>query len=1034
MEPLSFIMKIHPRLIVRTPLCITNTSFGEEEILALLGETWFREAIYIASPALFDACQELMAGKIIAAEKRKKIIQSLAKYYARMSSRCTPFGLFASCSQAGWGERTAIVVSHRPKRRTRLDMFYLCRLVQELQQNSNIRNRLRFYPNTSIYFLGNEIRYIETLYIDDRRTYRISAVDNSEYAGEILRLAGKGATICQLAEHLLKYEVEPGEAVEFIESMIESQLLTTEWEPALTGKEYMCQVMETLELINRSQPDPEITYIAGLLRNIEQQLQLLDENNINEPAQYTMIADLIKMLGVPFEEEKIFQVDAVQGIKEESTVDNHVQQSLQDVLYLFEKIILYYPNPLLEQFRKRFKERYEDREVQLAEVLDTETGIGFSDPSNMRQDSPLLDGLVLQAGAGKELNAFNTWDNYWMKYLVKVQKESKYTITLGEKEIEALKTTKAEWPPSISVAFRLTNHGKVFIEHIGGSSAINLAGRFTYASEAIDATINEITQQEALQNEDVIFAEILHMPESRTGNVLQHRACRNYEIPYLAKSSVAKDFRIDIADLWVSVVNDRIILRSKRLNKEVIPRLSNAHNFSMSALPVYHFLCQLQTQHVRQGASFRFGAAENYFRFLPRVEYKNCIVHPATWLLDKKDIERLTEVAENDQAGAFSIFNVGWNLPRYFVLSDGDNELLVDSSNPLLLQSFIRLIKNRQSVRLTEYLGGESKGIADEQGRKYNAQFVALLVKDEPTYQAIAPRATGNLPLRFYPGSEWLYLKFYCGFKTADRIIAETIAPMAAKWQKQGLIRKWFFIRYYDPRFHLRIRFLLEKPSDTGILLEEMQQAASHFNSADFIPKIQTDTYEREALRYGYDTMELSESIFHYDSMAVAELLTSENMEDNRWLWASRIIHELVEDFGFTNEQKLQYLQQCRDKYAREFTEGPSAKKQLDKKYRSISSRLYEFLKSSDNSPADCILQKRRSQLKPVISLVLQYRQAGRLTPPIQDFLASHIHMMLNRLFIADARLQEWILYDFMSRYYQSIIARSKQVRTAAID
>lgn len=1027
-------MKIHAKLIVRTPLCTTNTSFGEEEIVALLGETWFREAIYIASPALFDACQELITGKIIVPEKRKKIIQSLAKYYARMSSRCTPFGLFASCSQAGWGESTNIVVNHRPKRRTRLDMFYLCRLVQELQQKKNIRNRLRFYPNTSIYFLGNEIRYIETIYIDDRRTYRISAVDNSEYTGEMLKLAGKGATICQLAEYLLKYEVEPVEAVEFIESMIESQVLTAEWEPAITGKEYMYQVMETLEHINRTVPDPEIRYIVGLLRNIEQQLQLLDENNINEPSQYRMIADLIKMLGVPFEEEKIFQVDAVQGIQEESTVDSNVQQSLQDVLYLFESIIPYAPNSLLEQFRKRFKERYEDREVQLAEVLDTETGIGFSDPSNMRQDSPLLEGLMLQAGAGKESGSFTTWDNYWMKYLAKMQKENKYTITLGEKEIEALKTGKAEWPPSISLAFRLANHGKVFIENMGGSSAVNLAGRFTYANGEIDDVINDITQQEEQNNKDVILAEILHMPESRTGNVLQHRACRNYEIPYLAKSSVDTNFRIDISDLWVSVVNDRIVLRSKRLNKEIIPRLSNAHNFSMTALPVYHFLCQLQTQNVRQGASFSFGAAENYFRFLPRVEYKKCIVHPATWLLDKKDIERLTEVAENDQASAFSIFNVGWNLPRYFVLADGDNELLVDSNNSLLLQSFIRLIKNRQSVRLTEYLGGESKGIADEHGRKYNAQFVALLVKDKSTYHAVVPRATGNLHLRFYPGSEWLYLKFYCGFKTADRIIAETIAPLAAKWQKQGLIRKWFFIRYYDPRFHLRVRFLLEKPSDTGILLEEMQQAAAQFNSADFIHKIQTDTYEREALRYGYDTMELSESIFHYDSMAVAELLTSENIEDNRWLWASRIIHELIEDFEFTNEQKLQYMQQCRDKYAREFTEGSSTKKQLDKKYRSLSSRLYEFLQFRDNSPVDSILQKRRSQLKPVINLVLQYHQAGRLTPPVEDFMASHIHMMLNRLFIADARLQEWILYDFMSRYYQSVIARSKQGRPVAID
>jgi lantibiotic biosynthesis protein len=1031
MEPLSFVMKIHSNLIVRTPLRAIDTSFGEDEIVALLHETWFREAIYIASPSLYNACEELAAGKMMSTDKRKKIIQSLAKYYIRMTGRCTPFGLFAACSYASWGDSTSIRVRNRPVRRTRLDMYFLCRLVKELEQNKNVQNSLQYFPNSSVYYLGDEIRYIETIYANDRRTYRISAVDKNDYTADILGQAATGATISQLCDHLLQYEVGMEEANEFVGMLIASGLLVPEWEPAITGKEYMFQVIETLERI----PDPAVRYITDLLKNIEAQLQELDKNNINEPAQYRAITELIKLLGVPFEEEKIFQVDAVQGIDEESTVDSSLQESLYDALYLFENIIPDAGSTQLEQFKKRFRERYEDREVLLAEALDTEMGIGFGETDNMQQESPLLDGLVLPAAGAENARSISTWEHYWLKYLVKAQKENKYIITLTETEVEELRTKGAGWAPSVSASFRLTAHGKIFVEYIGGSSAVNLAGRFTYAGKRIHEMVNDITCAENQNNEEVILAEILHMPESRTGNVLQHRACRQYEIPYLARAAAGGSSTITINDLWVSVIDDRIILRSKKLGREIIPRLSNAHNFGTTALPIYNFLCQMQTQQLRSGASFSFGAAENYFKFLPRVEYKNCIVHPATWLLDKKEIEKLTEVAEQEQCGAFSIFNVSWNLPRYFVLADGDNELLVDSGNALLLQSFIRLIKNRHFVKLTEYLGSGSKGIADAAGRKYNAQFIAMMVRETAVYKAVSLPVATNLPIRFMPGSEWMYVKLYCGFKTAERIIAEMIAPLAATWQQQGLVSKWFFIRYQDPRFHLRVRLLLAEPEYTGKMMEDLRKAVAGFSVANAVSKVQLDTYEREAKRYGYDTMELSESIFYHDSVAVAGFLQSgAGTEEMRWIWAARVIRDLAEDVGWSDLQKVEFLQHCRDRYAQEFGAGPETKKQLDKKYRSLSSRLYTSLQQPADPVLENLLQKRRSLLKPVVDQVLQYRHAGRSMPSLEDFLASHIHMMLNRVFMADARMQEWVLYDFLTRHYQSVIARTNQRRVMPVD
>jgi hypothetical protein len=47
-------------------------------------------------------------------------------------------------------------------------------------------------------------------------------------------------------------------------------------------------------------------------------------------------------------------------------------------------------------------------------------------------------------------------------------------------------------------------------------------------------------------NEDTVTAEIVHLPESRTGNILMRTHVRDYEIPYLAHSTVAAERQVKL--------------------------------------------------------------------------------------------------------------------------------------------------------------------------------------------------------------------------------------------------------------------------------------------------------------------------------------------------------------------------------------------------------------------------------------------------------------------------------------------------------
>src|SRR6185503_4797375 len=101
----------------------------------------------------------------------------------------------------------------------------------------------------------------------------------------------------------------------------------------------------------------------------------------------------------------------------------------------------------------------------------------------------------------------------------------------------------------------------------------------------------------------------VHLPQGRTGNVLSRPVLRDYEIPFLGRSGAPPENQIPLTDLQVTVTEQRIVLRSERLGREVIPRLTSAHNFTFG-LGIYRFLCGLQGQDVIVGLAWNWGALE----------------------------------------------------------------------------------------------------------------------------------------------------------------------------------------------------------------------------------------------------------------------------------------------------------------------------------------------------------------------------------------------------------------------------------------
>ena len=284
----------------------------------------------------------------------------------------------------------------------------------------------------------------------------------------------------------------------------------------------------------------------------------------------------------------------------------------------------------------------------------------------------------------------------------------------------------------------------------------------------------------------------------------------------------------------------------------------------------------------------------------------------------------------------------------------------------------------------------------------------------------------------FIPGSQWLYYKIYTGPKATDIILTEVILPMTNLFEMNQWVEKWFFIRYADPKHHLRLRFLISDCKAIGEIMEELYAKLEPFVQQDIIWKVQLDTYHRELKRYGKNTMELSESLFCHDSMATVkflDLIEGDEGEKLRWLFGLRAMDNLLTAFKYSLEDKLEITENLKVNFGKEFNMSRPLKKQLDDKYRKERGNIDYFMNFTANQTPDYapilkILKQSQKDFNFISEQILKIEKNNHLEMSKNNLMGSYVHMLMNRLFKSRNRLNEMVCYDFLYRHYRSILSR----------
>jgi thiopeptide-type bacteriocin biosynthesis protein len=1045
-------------IVIRSPLYPFKNLF-ETDVNYLLTQSNFRESLFLSSPSLVDEIQKYQSNSLNEKESEKFLL-SVYRFYLRAAYRCTPFGLFAGISIGSISDKININLSSQAlyKKNIRLDTHFLSAVAQKLLRQQSIRNTVKWFSNNTIYTVNHKLRYIEYRVDKHSRTHHLAVVDSSEYVQLVSEKAQTGATISEIVEVLITDEITDEEATSFVEEMIAGCLLIPDLEPLVTGKEYHEQLVE--KLLNHSKDDTDLENLVSIINGLGDTRDQMVGDSFNH---LRSLLEQSKSIFPDLDSGKLFQCDMLKPAKS-CTVSKAVTTELSKAISLLNKISTHTEQINLKDFKDAFAKRYEDQEIPLLAVLDNEAGIGYPVNANTTSDNaPLLTNLFVQAGNKSQLSTHqsNNWSSFLWSKLQFAFKHSSCEIEITDIEIQSVfkdqDSGEGVLPDSIYTLGSIMagsndelDKGDFLVYHevTAGPSAINLLGRFCHMSNELTNHAREAILKEESARPDCIFAEILHIPQARLGNILMRPVLRDYEIPILTRAAVDQEHTILLSDLMVSIKSGRVFLRSKRLNKEVIPRLTTAHNFSMNPLPHYHFLCDLQFQGIRGGLSWNWGVLSE-FKFLPRVRYGKTILSKPRWILNINDLSTKKDIKDAELTELITSHFTKNQIPNSITITQGDNQLPIDIRNTTCLKILIQDLKKYKSLVLQECLFNENNLVVNGPEGAYTNEIIVpwhreVGVKESQqlngSRKLIETKAISN-QRTYLPGSEWHYVKIYCGVKTADHILTEVIKPVTEMLLQTGIISKFFFIRYYDPDHHLRVRFRGEGNFYAEVT-NKLNEALMPYFQENLVSNIQTEIYKQEVERYGAENMDRSESIFFADSVGtlnVLAMLEGDEGDQLRWQFAIKGVNDLLDAFQFNITAKKDLMSWLSTSFAKEFSlHSQEGKKQLGAKYRESRQAVDKALNKSIDTEDELyevwsIFTHRYQSLSVCASQILNLSRESKLSVGLNDLVASYIHMFLNRFLRSKQRMQEMVIYDLLHQHYKSLVAREK-INTKAIE
>ena len=1026
--PLAFVMVRAPLLPVQAYIDLSD----EERQSALLADPHVRRALAVGSISLIGAMERFQRSAL-SRRDAERMRAKLLRYQIRMSTRPTPFGLFAGVALCSWGAMTDIrIKSTSALTRTRPDMAWLMDLVFAAEADPAIRRRLNLWANPMAVVEATRVALSERAPAKGAADRAPVSVRASGVVKRTLAFARTPISHADLVARLC--ETTASATVEKVEKLIaelwEQTFLLTNLRPPLTCESPARYVADRLARI------PEASEWSSRL----EQFLTAAANWDNLPAEEGAVAfeAVLAKAGEQKDDSQQAPVQVDMAMSVEGCVGEVVAT---EAVRAAELLLRLTPAPgglsSLASYRQAFFNRYgHEREVPLLELLDPQRGLG--PPSNYGHAPVGPD----QARAARRSQLL-------LHLATSALHKRQQIVALDENHLSNLET----WPPnrdtaplSLDINIMVSARSAEAIDHgefkvvvgpnLGAQAAGRNLGRFAdLLAPSGPAALKEIDAAEEAHAPDRLWAELVYLPSYlRSANVVIRPSVRQYAVSLGTSSGVPPELEIPLDQLVVGVEERRFYVRWPAQNRKVV--FTAGHMLNQTNAPaVARLLADISYDGKAQFSSFEWGPAEE-FPFLPRVEAGRVVLRPAEWRLQKGGLE-----TDSSEAYSRSLeqWRAEWDVPRYVCLSFSDNRLVLDLDDPAQaaeLKSELITLKDGSWMVVQEVVPSPEEAWLPGSGGQYFSEFVVSLVLSRDARSSVEAKEivverrleTSLVPVaspetakdEAYsqtsrlqpPGSEWLFVKLYCPKNLEDDVICDSMYTFAENGVASGFAASWFFIRYADPEPHIRLRFHGGAETLTRQLFPQVCEWANRLMSGQMCLKFQFDTYEQEIERFGgLEGMRCAEEIFAADSrtsVSLMRLFKAKTWPHDQTTFLAFSVDDLLKSLGLSDEDLLRW-------YVRKATPGGQDVGSDYRKRKNVLRTVVAhpgqlFASYEGGSALASIIEERRKALAGPIRRLKELADAGQLEQPLDDLLGSFVHLHFNRMGGAAAQAEPTIL------------------------
>ena len=1025
--------------VLRTPLLPISELGLELDPVAAPGviaeyRDMLDEAIRVASPAFWTTA---VARDDPHGPPSPDIARSLGRYHSRAASRPTPYGLFATWARAEIGSETRLSLAplSECRRCTRLDVAWVSWIIGCLMRDTAIRQRLSYRRNPSVYQAMGRIRYFESPIGGAGGRYLASSVGASSIVTDVLNAARSWRAFDALARVASSADPEltSQHALDLIDEMITVGLLIPQLALAAVGG------WSLEDLASKSSSFGCAAPVVEHLHELAERIRTLDMSPFASAEAYSAfddtldrLAQLIRHQSDPEPPGTRLHVDLLRpGVN--LVIAKRVAGDMLTAIDAIVRLGAPKRDDLLRPFRERLQRHFGDAEVPLLLALDEELGLGFEAPHRQEVTHPLTRDLDLE---WPETRIAWTQRERLLHAKLSSLRPGQVEIDVS---IEELQSIEQPYPLPDSLFFQgsilascerdvdLGNYHLLF-DKWDGPSGVRFLGRVLHMDSGLEAEVRKHVGEEQAVSGDARLAEVVHLPgyELRMGNVIQRPRLREYEIDCLGPSNVPDEYRIDLDDLLISVADGKLVLRSKRLGCEIRPRMTNAHNFTHPLnLAAYRFLCTLQLQsqaytHVWSWSPF------SQRSFYPRVKVGRVILTPAMWRIPITDMRTFRRALETERPARLAELRDRHQLPKW-VSVEGT---AVNLEDPKMSDACLTTSIDSDHITVHELLPA-ALGVPVHgcEGRYIHDVIVPFVRRRIPSDSSASVESKSHRPEKtsvqrsgvtsFPPGSGWLYIAASGGHAAVERFLLHDLKPVLDEVNDRG--ERWFFVRYGDPDWHLRLR--IEGCPDwlMGEIWPKIQVCIAPMREAGLIRRLCIDTYMPEIDRYGgVMGLNVAESIFAADSRATVALLRAQKWPpEERALLAVTTCDRLLTSLGLDARQQASIARALRDRFFEELAGSTNTGRKMGRLFRDRVAKLEAMRLGHLPGTVAAILDRRDAEISPYGEELSSLYRQGKLERHPDQLALSFCHLHCNRILDIPSRPIEMVIYNFLSRLHE---------------